>query len=292
MGISKSKLWLLKEMNTLDKMATGNIAKIRSLGFFTKGLVYLLVGVLTFMAAFNWGGSISSSSNVVRFLMDLPMGQVLVGTTSIGLLAYSLWRFYEIILVQKDTNEEKIKGGFKMIRYLYSGIFYLTIAYSFAKPLINAWRGAGNLREEEQNGDERAALWEILNHDWGKVLLWSLAILIAGQALQQFYISYKGGFMKKIDNYPQVKYEYDFIRKVGRLGYIARGVVFGILSFFVVRVILSHNANAYKGTQGALEYLLSFSYGTFLLAIVALGLAGYGIFHIMVARHADLTRIS
>lgn len=279
-------------MNNLKNTDTGNIAKIRSLGFFTKGVVYLMVGTLTFMAAFNWGGGISSSNNVVSFLMDLPLGVVLVGTTSLGLLAYSLWRFYQIILVQKEKNEEKLKGGFKMLRYLYSGIFYITIAYSFAKPLINMWRGRGEESSNDQNGEERAALWELLNQDWGKILLWMLALLIAGQAVQQFYISYKASFMKKIDNYPQVKHEYNLIRKVGRFGYIARGVVFGILSFFVVRVILSHNANAYKGTQGALEYLLSFSYGTFLLAIVALGLGGYGLFHIMVARHANLTRIS
>lgn len=271
---------------------TGNMAKIRSLGFFTKGVVYLLVGALTFMAAFNWGGNISSSNNVVRFLLDLPFGEILVGTTSLGLIAYSLWRFYQVVLVQKEQHEEKLKGGFKMLRYFYSGIFYITVAYTFAKPLTNDWLGRPRETGNDQNGDERAALWEMLNHDWGKALLWALALLIAGQALQQFYISYKAGFMKKIDNYPQIKYEYDLIKKVGRFGYAARGIVFGILSFFVVRVILSHNANAYKGTQGALEYLLSFTYGTFLLAIVALGLAGYGIFHIMVARHADLTRIS
>lgn len=123
-------------------------------------------------------------------------------------------------------------------------------------------------------------------------MLWGLAILIAGQALQQFHIAYKARFMKKIDHYPQVKYEYDLIRKIGRFGYVARGVVFSILSFFIIKVILSHNANEYKGTQGALAYLLSFSYGTFLLVLVALGLAGYGIFHIMVARHSDFKRIS
>mgnify|MGYP006198291905 CR=1 FL=1 len=275
----------------MNSQNEGRIAKIRSVGFFTKGVVYLIVGALTFMAAVNWGGSISSSDNVVRFLMDLPLGIVLVGTTSLGLLAYSLWRFYEVIQVQQDQNESKLKRGIKMLRYFYSGLFYITIAYSFAKPLINSLRDVGVSPENDQNGEEKAALWELLNHNWGKALLWALALLIAGQAIQQFYISYKAGFMKKIDNYPQVKYEYDLIRKIGRFGYVARGVVFGILSFFVVKVILSHNANAYKGTKGALEYLLGFDYGTFLLSIVALGLAGYGIFHIMVARHADLTKI-
>lgn len=271
-------------------VSEGNIAKIRSFGFFTKGMVYLMVGALTFMAAINWGGGISGSNNVVRFLFDLPMGEIFVGATSLGLIAYSLWRFYQVVLVQRDNNEDKLKGGFKMLRYFYSGLFYITIAYTFAKPLVNTL--LGKARETGGgNGEEKAALWELLNHDWGKILIWALALLIAGQAIQQFYISYKAGFMKKIDNYPKVKYEYDLIKKVGRFGYAARGVVFGILSFFVVRVILSHNANAYKGTKGALEYLLSFDYGTLLLATVALGLAGYGIFHILVARYADLTRI-
>ncbi len=48
----------------MDISGTETIAKIRSLDFFTKGMVYLILGVLTFMAAFNWGESILSSNNV------------------------------------------------------------------------------------------------------------------------------------------------------------------------------------------------------------------------------------
>lgn len=130
-----------------------------------------------------------------------------------------------------------------------------------------------------------------MSQDWGKALLWIIAAIVAAQALQQFYLAYTANFMKKIDNYPSIKYEYDIIRKSGRFGYVARGVVFGILSFFLVQVILQHNANVYEGTEGALQYLLTFDYGNFLLGTVALGLTGYGIFNIMVARHADLTKL-
>nr|WP_246054366.1 DUF1206 domain-containing protein [Antarcticibacterium flavum] len=146
--------------------------------------------------------------------------------------------------------------------------------------------------EDNDNGDEKAALWELLSMDWGKALLWLLAAIIVGQAIQQFYIAYTASYMKKIDNYPSIKHEYDFIRKSGRMGYISRGVVFGILAFFIVEVILQHNANAYQGTEGALQYLLTFSYGTWLLGVVALGLTLYGLFNVMVARHANLTRLT
>ena len=273
---------------------TGKIAKIRSLGFFMKGVVYVILGTLTFMAAFGWGGDVSSRTNVIKFLLDLPLGKALIGVASLGLFSYSLWRFYQTIKHPKSkADEKKLQSVFKRIRYFYSGLLYGAIAFSFAKPLIGALSGNGEPRvEDDNNGDEKAALWELLSMDWGKALLWILAAIIAGQAIQQFYIAYTAGFMKKIDNYPSVRHEYDFIKKSGRLGYISRGVVFGILAFFIVQVILQHNANAYKGTEGALHYLLTFNYGTWLLAAVALGLILYGIFYVMVARNANLTRIT
>ncbi len=273
---------------------TGKIAKIRSAGFFTKGIVYVLLGSLTFMAAFDLGGDISSTRDVIKFLLELSLGKALVGVTALGLFAYSFWRFYQTIkFPEGDEENEPVKSGFKRVRYFYSGVFYGLIAYAFAKPLINSLTGSSQEDlETSGGGDEKAALWELLSHDWGKALIWALGILIAGQAIQQFFIAYKGKFMRKIDNYPSVKHEYDFIRRAGRLGYIARGMVFGVIAFFIIKVILNHNANEYKGTEGALEYFLSFSYGNLLLGAVALGLTAYGIFHIMVARHANLTRLT
>lgn len=273
---------------------TGKIAKIRSFGFFMKGIVYVILGTLTFMAAFDWGGDVSSRNNVIQFLLDLPLGKALIGVASLGLFAYSLWRFYQTLMRPKGKpGGKKIKSIFKKVRYFYSGILYGTIAYSFAKPLISELSGNGEAQvEDNNNGDEKTALWELLSMDWGKALLWVLAAIIAGQAIQQFYIAYTAGYMKKIDNYPSVKHEYDFIKRSGRMGYIARGVVFGILSFFIVQVILQHNADAYKGTEGALQYLLTLSYGTWLLGAVALGLTLYGLFNVMVARHANLARLT
>ena len=273
---------------------TGKIAKIRSAGFFTKGIVYVLLGSLTFMAAFDLGGDISSTRDVIEFLLELPLGKAFVGVIALGLFSYSIWRFYQTVkLPEGDLENETVKSGFKRIRYFYSGVFYGLLAYAFAKPLINSFTGSAQKNIESGGaGDKKAALWELLSHDWGKALIWALGILIAGQAIQQFFIAYKGKFMKKIDNYPSVKHEYDFIKRAGRLGYIARGMVFGVLAFFILKVILNHNANEYKGTEGALAYFLSFSYGNLLLGAVAFGLTAYGVFHIMVARHANLTRLT
>lgn len=271
----------------------GHVAKIRSAGFFTKGVVYVLIGTLTFMAAFGLGGDIASTDGVVNFLLELPLGKILGGIVALGLIAYSLWRIYQM-LVRPGKPHKKPKDwkdGFTRFRYFYSAIFYGIIAYSFAKPLIKYLSGEGGGAPSESSTEQKAALGELLANDWGKVAIWALAAIIAAQAVWQFKLAYSAKFMKKIDNYPDIKHEYDFIRKSGRLGYSARGLVFAIISYFLVMVILQHNSQVYKGTEGAMQYMLSFSYGSILLGITALGLIGYGVFNIMVARHANLTTI-
>lgn len=271
----------------------GHVAKVRSAGFFTKGAVYVIIGSLTFLAAFGRGGDISSTDGAVQFLIRLPLGNILGATVALGLFAYTLWRLYQALFLPGNYGESNgLKNGLKRFRFFYSAAFYGIIAYSFAKPFfMDVSDSKGSTGNSEGGMEEKAALWELLSTDWGKVLIWILAIVVAGQALWQFRIARSGKYMRKIDNYPDIKHEYDFIRRAGKFGYYARGVVFGIISYFLFKVILQHNADIYKGTEAALQYLLSFSYGAFLLGATAVGLIGYGIFNMMVARHANLTTL-
>lgn len=272
---------------------SGKIAKIRSAGFFAKGIVYILVGTLTFLAAIGEGGDIASTDGVVNFFLKLPFGKVMGAVVALGLIMYAIWRIYQALFVPNgDSNNGKAKSFFRRVRFFYSAALYGYVAYSFARPLIKDLAGnehTGGPSENSQN--QQAALGELLSHDYGKWIIWAIVIVVGIQALWQFKLAYSATFLKKIDQNPTIKHEYQLIKKSGRIGYCARGVVFGIISFFLAKVVLLHNSDAYKGTEGALQYLLTFSYGSLLLGITALGLAGYGIFNLMVARHANLTRI-
>jgi len=274
----KFPIWGNQDMK---KSRKDKIKKVKQFGFYTKGLVYALIGILAAMVAFGLGGDIKGKSGVVQFLHDLPGGVILTTIVALGLLAYSLWRFYEAA-VDPSGGEGEIRIGFR-IQCAYSGIFYAVIAFSFAQPLLS------NGGSSDDDDSKKAALVQLLDKEWGIWAIWIIAIGMGLNAIWQCYLGFSGKYMKQIDEHLDNKNEYKIVKQSGKFGYIARGVVFGIISFFIIKVCLAHNANAFKGTEAALEYLLSIPYGSILMGAVALGMLGFGIFCFMVARHSDIS---
>lgn len=258
------------------------LQRLRQVGFITKGTVYCLLGGLAGFAAFGAGGNINGKDGVMQFLLSLPLGKVLIAAITLGLAAYAVWRIYESYADPKSENNGdrrwRNKGS-----YLYSGLFYGSIAFSFGKALFSSPGG----------GDKKTAIMaQVLDKSWGPWLLWAIVAIVVGQAGFQAYIAYTGKFMKRLDDSPNQQKAYKLIKYLGRLGYYSRALVFGILAYFVARVIIDHNASVYKGTKGVFQYLLSLPFGTTLMAAAAFGLAAYGFFTIMVGRYSNLTKLA
>lgn len=262
------------------------VDKMRTAGLYTKGLVYALIGALTAMAAFGLGGDIKGRKGVVDFLLKQPAGSVLVAIVALGLLCYALWRLYESIQ-DPDGREGENRTG-KRLKYLYSGLVYGFIAFSFAKPLFGGSSGSSS---GSGGSKKKAALAEMLEKDWGPWVIGAIALIVLIMAIYQVYEGVSEKYMDKIDNHPGAKKKYQTVKNLGKVGYIARGVVFGILAFFLYKVVSAHSADQYKGTEGAFQWMLKQDYGTWLMGAVALGLLAYGIFTMAVARYSNMTRL-
>jgi uncharacterized membrane protein YidH (DUF202 family) len=252
------------------------IERLRAAGLFTKGVVYGLVGILTAMFAIGMGGDIKGVSGIADFFRKQPGGFVLLALTALGLTAYALWRLYETFSNSDAIFQEDEKKTGKRLRYFYSAAVYGLLAYTFAKPLFGGGSGSGGDSKQD-------ALGMLLQQSWGVYVIGAIALIVIGQAIYQFYRAYSGKFMKKLDEHPGQHYKN--IKRAGKIGYTSRGVVFALIAFFLYRVINMHSAEAFEGTKGAMQYLLKFEYGHILLAAVAIGLIGYGVFNMMVARY-------
>ena len=75
-------------------------------GFATRGVIYLLIGVLAGKAAIGAGGKTTDNTGALATLYQQPFGRFLVGIVAIGLFAYALWLFVEAALDPEGKGTE------------------------------------------------------------------------------------------------------------------------------------------------------------------------------------------
>ena len=82
-----------------------------------------------------------------------------------------------------------------------------------------------------------------------------------------------------------------WVRRLGRVGYGAQGVVFAEIGIFLIVAARQHNAHAAKGIGGSLAQLAREPYGHVLLGIVAVGLIAYAVYSFAQARFRRISTI-
>jgi hypothetical protein len=77
----------------------------------------------------------------------------------------------------------------------------------------------------------------------------------------------------------------DWVVRIGRAGYSARGIAFMMIGGFLIGAALHANPAEAIGLDGALAALAAQPFGPYLLGLVAAGLAAYGVFALVEARY-------
>jgi hypothetical protein len=256
------------------------INKIQTIGQASKGFVYCLIGGLTALAAFGMGGQKSGKSGVIDFLQQQPFGKFILWVLALGIICYALWRFYKAIADPKSKGDDP-SGLVKRIGYFISGLIYLAFGITVFMSTMGSGSGSGG-----GGGGKQALADQLMDKSYGPFLLGAIGIIIICVGLYQFYKGYSGKYLKQLN--VAHSSQKDLIEKAGKFGFMSRGVVFGILGYFVLRAGVTENPGMIRGTQGAFSFLQQLSYGWLLMGLIAVGLLGYGIFMIIVAKNSEV----
>jgi len=108
-------------------------------------------------------------------------------------------------------------------------------------------------------------------------------VSIAG-GLSQFFEAFTARFKKDLKREEMTKAEEDFVFGLGRVGYLARGITFTLVGWFVFQAGMQHDASKVKGFAGTFMFLLGQPYGHLLLGLVALGFIALGVHSFAAAR--------
>jgi hypothetical protein len=117
--------------------------KLTRIGFASKGVVYVVLGLLAFMAATGNGGETASKQSVIERIARAPFGELMLIVIVVGLLAYAAWRF---VAAFKDTDHKgsDAKGLGKRTAYVASGITYMALALTAVQILLGARKASSD----------------------------------------------------------------------------------------------------------------------------------------------------
>lgn len=234
------------------------------IGFAARGILYLIIAWLLISA-----GRAADMSGALEFLAT-GSTRVLLFAMLAGFVAYGIWRLADAAL-DSEGHGESGKGMVKRAGAAGSGIIYLFLAYQ-AYRLLNGSGGGGGSSGGTQVGAQR-----VLELPGGSLLLTIGAASLFGAGVWQLVKAAKASFLKHLD---QRAANENWVKLFGQLGYGARGVIFMVTGFFLAKAALSDRASEAGGMEQALTWLASPTN-----IIVALGLALFGIFSLVEARH-------
>lgn len=250
------------------------IRRFARFGYAAKGFVYILVGYIALMAAVS-SARAEGAGDALSTLRDEPFGQALLIAVAIGLLAYAGWRAYAG--VANPENESGPKRAFSIITALVNA----GLAYAAARIALAAPGGSG-----QQDGGAEAVNWtaRIMQQPFGRWLVLAVGLGILGYGLHQIVKAYRADLddqltLSELDPDTQRR-----VRMLSRAGIAARGVVFAVAGFFLARAGWEANAAQTKDVGAALQEIEQ-SYGPWILGLIALGLAAFGVYELLRARY-------
>jgi hypothetical protein len=255
-------------------------------GYVVRGLLYILLGGLSILAAWN-GAHTVGTGGLLQKIHYQPFGRVMLFIIAAGFTGSGLWQVMQAVegplrgFARKKikTSRDQMSWG-RRAAYFGRGISHWVIALAALHLLLYP-------NPSDPSGNEQARGWTawLMSYPFGQWLVGLVGAGIAARGLVQFGGAIIGKLQRDRDSLPDSPAARRWLMAITRFGKASRGVVFVMLGLFLMLAAWHHNPHVAQGVGGALDVLQRQGYGPWLLGIVAFGLMAYGVYQLLMARY-------
>lgn len=254
------------------------VSTLVRLGYFAKGIIYSLIGILALRVGFGLGGGrLTDPSGVLRTLLTQPFGRVMLTAIGVGIVVYGAYYIFEAIADVRHHG-----GGFrgwttraltiiKAVVYGAIGVQALSLVFLDRRPRDATEKSAGALMQVP----------------FGRFALILIGIGIVVYGITQLQMVWRGGAEDDIDA-TGVRRDAPWILTLGRFGIAARSVIILLMGATMMRSGVRARASDADGYRDILATIASFN--PWLLGAIGAGLLCFGVYQLCHARYARIVR--
>ena len=243
-------------------------------GLVAYGVVHLLIGWLAVQLALGDHSSQASAKGAMQELAQQPFGKVLVWAVAVGMFLLVVWRVIEAAFGQRDEDgsdrvRKRVTSGLKAGIYGALGATAVRVA-------------TGSSSSGKSSSGLTAKLMDLPAGQW---IVVAVGVAILGYAGNTAWRGWKEKFADHLDTEGKLGNSGAAYLLLGQVGYIAKGIALALVGWLFCYAGISHDPHKSGGLDQALQKVLQQPFGPYLLIVIGVGIACYGLFCFARARH-------
>lgn len=246
-------------------------------GYLASGLVHLIIGYIAIRLALGGGGGTVDQSGALAALASTPGGALTLWVAAVAFTMMGLWRLVETILgrATDPKSQDRWSEAFDRAKALALSVTYFVFAFT----TLGFARGAGKSSGAQESGISV----RLMQTSGGKAALVAAGVAIVAVGGYHVYKGATRSFLDDLAGSPG-----DAVRRLGIVGYVAKGVVLAGVGVLLVVATLRSQPDRATGLDGALKTLLTHPAGAVMLVLAGLGIIAYGLYSFVMARHTKM----
>lgn len=237
-------------------------------GFIGYGIIHLLFAWIALQVALGGSGQDSDQSGALQEIAKQPFGKTLLIVIAIGLGAMAIWQAFEAAIGESGPQDrramaERVLNGVRAVLYSY-------LAWTAVKVVQGA---------DASMGDSNAGMTAgLMDSQGGRVLVGLVGLVVLGVGVGMAVYGYQKKFTRHLNTQQMSAGTRKPIIRLGMAGYLAKGTAYAIAGLLVVSAALNYDPEKARGLDSALKTLAGYSWGVWLLVLIAAGIAAFGVY--------------
>ena len=275
----------MSAQQTADRLGRSDtLERLARVGLLAYGLVHLLIAWLALQLAWGGGGGSADQSGALQTLAEEPFGTPLLWVVGLGLIALALWQLAEVLRYVgglSGSGDAKKKAVVGIVKSVAKAVVYAALAIS----ALRFATGSGS----SSSGQQQSTTSGVFALPGGRFLVGLAGLVVIGVGVYQVTKGLKKTFLDEIDTSRASSSEVRTVTRLGQVGYVAKGAAFVVVGGLLAYAAVTFDPSKSTGLDGAMHTILDAPFGRWLLSLVAVGIAAFGVFCFFRARYPQRT---
>ncbi|TDO41526.1 DUF1206 domain-containing protein [Paractinoplanes brasiliensis] len=237
-------------------------------GFVGYGIIHLIFAWIALQVAFQGSKQESDQSGALQTLAGNSVGKTLLVIIAVGMIAMAIWQAFEAAIGESGPQDNSAKA--ERVLNVARALLYLYLGWIAIKVLQGSNASMGDNSQSKTS--------TMMDSTGGRWLIGFVGLVVIGVGVGMAIYGYKEKFTKHLNTGQMPAGSRRTIVRLGKSGYLAKGTAYAIAGVLVVVAAVNYDPEKARGLDAALKTLAGYSWGTWLLALIALGIACFGVY--------------